>query len=284
MTSPARWTSLELVRWTTEYFRRHALDTPRLDAEVLLAYALGVRRLDLYLRFEEPIAEPVRDRYRELVRRRAIDRVPVAQLTGQREFWSRPFRVTPDVLVPRPETEGVVEAVLELRPSRVIDAGTGCGAIACSIALELPAARVVALDRSREALRVARENVTALGVSGRVWFVRSSWLSAIGAWADVIAANPPYVPSGLLAELPPDVRHEPHCALDGGPDGLGAIRELVAGARSSLRRPGAMVLEVGEGQAPGVEGLLRAAGADATETRKDLAGVERVVIGRFGEA
>jgi release factor glutamine methyltransferase len=283
VSSNGSWTPLELVRWTTTYFERHSVPTPRLDAELLLAHVLGLRRIDLYLRFDSPVEAAARERYRALIRRRAEERLPIAYLTGEREFWSRSFRVTPDVLTPRPETEGVVEAVVALRPSLVVDAGTGSGAIACSLALELPEARVVALDRSVAALRVARENAERLGLDGRIGFVASRWLSALGRPADVIAANPPYIPSGELETLPPEVRHEPRAALDGGPDGLEAIRELIRDAPLHLRRPGAIVIEVGPDHAAPVEMLLRAAGAGETEIRKDLAGVERVVVGRFSE-
>lgn len=207
----------------------------------------------------------------------------MAYLTEEREFWSLRFRVTPDVLTPRPETEGVVEAAVALRPSLVVDAGTGSGAIACSLALELPESRIFAIDRSVAALRVARENAARLGLDGRIRFIASAWLSALGEPVDLIAANPPYVPSGELQSLPPEVRHEPRVALDGGPDGLDAIRALIREAPLHLRRPGAIVLEVGPGHAAAVEGLLRDAGAGQVEIRKDLAGMERVVVGRFSE-
>lgn len=284
MRSSGSWTPLRLVNWTTGYFRRHGVERPRLDAEILLAHVLGVRRLDLYLRFDAGVQAPDRERYRDLVRRRAEDRVSVAHLTGEREFWSHTFLVGPHVLSPRPETEGVVEAVLELEPALLIDAGTGCGAIACAVASALPGVRVLAIDRSHEALRVARRNVERLGLGDRVCLAAGSWLEAVGGPVDVIAANPPYVPTGEIEALPPEVRHEPRTALDGGPDGLDAVRALASRASRCLRRPGALVLEVGAGQAAEVERLLRAAGADRAESRKDLAGVERVVVGRFGEA
>jgi release factor glutamine methyltransferase len=282
VTPKVDWMPLALVREAAGYLARHGVPTPRLDAELLLAHALGSRRIDLYLRFDEPVGEREIDRYRELVRRRATERVSVASLTGEREFWSRPFRVAPETIAPRPETEGVVEAVIGLRPSRVIDAGTGCGAIACAVALELPGCQVLALDRSRAALRVAAENRRALGLEERVWLAQAHWLAPLRAWADVIAANPPYVPTAELEGLAPEVRHEPRSALDGGPDGLDALRAILREAPPLLRRPGAIVLEVGQGQAARVESLLREAGAAGTEVRKDLAGIERVVLGRFG--
>ena len=283
MSGPTVWTPLELVRWTTGYFRRNGLETPRLDAEILLAHVLGVRRIDLYLQFDRPVGKTERERYREFVRRRAVDRVPVAYLTEEREFWCNPLRVHPGALVPRPETEGVVEAVLELRPARVVDVGTGCGAIACAVALQLPEAEVFAVDRSRAALRLARENIERLNLAGRVRLVAADLLSSLDTRVDVVAANLPYVPTAELATLPPEVSHEPQIALDGGHDGLDLLRRLIGESPRLLRKPGAIVLEVGEGQAGKVEALVRAEGFHPVEVRKDLAGLERVVIGRLVE-
>ena len=276
-----RWTPIELVRWTTDYFRGCGIATPRLDAELLLAHVLGERRIDLYLGFERAVEAADRARYRELVRRRGVDRLPVAYLTGEREFWSLPLRVGPEVLVPRPETETLVETVRELRPSRVVDVGTGCGTIACAVAAELPEAFVLAIDLAPAALRVARANAERLGLEPRVRVAAGDLLGPVAGRWDVVAANLPYVPTARLAALPPEVRHEPRMALDGGPEGLDLLRRLVADAPRALARPGALVLEVGEGQASEVEGLVRGAGAAGTEIRKDLAGIERVVIGCF---
>jgi release factor glutamine methyltransferase len=282
VSGPERWTPLELVRWTREYFERHELPSPRLDAELLLAHAMGVGRLDLYLRFEEEVDPEARSSFRELVRRRAQERVPVAYLTGSREFWSRSFRVSHDVLVPRPETETLVQAVLDLAPTRFADVGTGSGAIAAAVALERPNCRVVASDRSAGALDVARSNLEALELLDRVELIQGDGLEPLAGEFDVIACNPPYIPTGELEGLPPEVRHEPPEALDGGPDGLRLIERLVAQAPGRLARPGHLVLEVGAGQATGVEELLGAAGAERVAIRKDLAGVERVVVGSFG--
>jgi release factor glutamine methyltransferase len=277
----SEWTPLALVRWTTDYFQKHGLPTPRLDAELLLAHVLGGRRIDLYLGFEAPVGESERGRYRDLVRRRADDRVPVAYLTGEREFWSCTLQVEPEVLVPRPETECVVEAVVALGPTRVVDVGTGSGAIGCAVALECPEATVVAIDRSPVAVRVARANAERLGLGDRVRFLVGDLLSPVAGRWDVVVANLPYVPTASLSTLPPEVRHEPKMALDGGPDGLDVVRELVRHAPGALSHAGAVVLEVGEGQASEVERLLREAGAPDTAVRKDLAGIERVVIARF---
>jgi release factor glutamine methyltransferase len=276
------WTPLALVEWTREYFARHGVPSARLDAELLLAHVLGAGRLDLYLRFEEPVGTEARGAYRELVRRRAEERVPVAYLTGVREFWSLPLRVTPEVLIPRPETETLVRAVADLRPARVADVGTGSGALAAALATELPEARIEASDVSPAAAEVARQNLAALGLAERVAVRVGEGLAPLEGSFDAIASNPPYIPSGDLDRLPPEVRHEPRLALDGGPDGLRVIGMLVAEAPARLAPGGWLALEVGEGQAGAVEALLREAGAAAVTRRKDLAGAERVVLGRFG--
>ena len=278
------WTSLELVRWTADYFTRAGIPSARLDAELLLAHALGCRRLDLYLQFERPIEEAERARYRELIQRRGRERVPVAQLVGEREFWSRAFTVSADVLVPRPETEILVQATLEGPVDRVLDFGTGSGNVAAAIALERPACRVVAVDCSRKALGVAGRNLVRQGVHDRVGLVCAEGLAPVGGRFDAIVSNPPYVPTGELAGLAPELAHEPRVALDGGPDGLVVLRRLVEEAPSRLAPGGRLLLEVGAGQAPAVRELARAAGAEV-ELHRDLAGIERVVVARFqGEA
>ena len=276
------WTPLELVRWTTAYFERYAVPTPRLDAELLLAHALGVTRIDLYLRFEETVPESRRAPFRDLVRRRAAERVPVAYLVGEREFWSLPFEVTPETLIPRPDTETLVRAVVELAPRSVADIGTGCGAIALALAKELPEARVVGAELAPGALEVARRNGERLGLAERVEWVLCDALAGLEGPFEAIVSNPPYVPTAELEGLAPELRHEPRVALDGGPDGRRLIGRLVAEAPALLAPDGVLALEVGIGQAAGVATALKRAGANGVETRKDLAGIERVVLGRFG--
>ena len=284
MSAPAPqqvWTPLELVRWTGEYFRTHGVESPRLDAELLLAHVLGARRIDLYLRFDQPLQAEERAVYRELVRRRARERVPVAYLTGTREFWSRPLRVTPDVLIPRPETEGLVQLAAKLAPRRAADIGTGSGAIALALALELPEVEITAVDVSEAALAVARENLAAHGVAERVTLRCGRGLAPLEGRFDLIASNPPYVPSAELDGLAPELRHEPRLALDGGPDGLDVIRELAAAAREKLVPGGHLVLEIGADQGARTSELLSAAGAAHVEVQPDLAGRDRVVLARF---
>ncbi len=279
-----RWTVLELIRWTQGYFERHGVPSARLDAELLLAWVMGVQRIDLYVGFERRVAEQERARFRELVRERATERVPVAYLTGQREFWSLPIRVTRDVLIPRPETETLVRVALELKPDRICEVGTGSGCLSAALASELPAARIQALDCSEAALEVARSNFEALGVLDRIELLASDGLTAACGPFDLLISNPPYIPSSDLDALEPEIGHEPRVALDGGADGLRFLRRLIEQAPEKLARPGWLALEVGRGQSPIVEEHCLALGAARVEIHKDLAGIERVVAARFEEA
>jgi release factor glutamine methyltransferase len=281
--SAAEWSRMELVRWTADFFRQHGVAQPRLDAEVLLAHVVGGTRLDLYMAFDRPLEEAERARYRELVRRRAKERVPVAYLTGVREFWSLPFRVTPDVLIPRPETETLVRAALDEKPARVLELGVGSGCISAALARELPNAELVAVDVSPRALDVARENLAALALLDRVELLLADGLRDVAGRFDLVVSNPPYVARAELAGLAPEVRHEPVLALDGGEDGLDVIRRICSEAPERLERPGALALEVGAGQAAEVEALLRRSGASSVQVANDLAGIPRVVLGRYGE-
>ena len=283
MSAPQQWTTLELVRWPADFFKQHDVPQARLDAELLLAHTLGCTRMDLYLAFEKPLNEAERGRYRELVRRRAKERVPVAYLVERREFWSLPFRVTPDVLIPRPETETLVQVALDRKPRRALELGVGSGCVSGALLRELPDLSIVAVDVSPAALELARENLAALGVLDRVELVLADGLGDVSGAFDLVVSNPPYVETDTLAGLAPELRHEPRLALDGGPDGLAAIRQLCAEAPARLERPGWLALELGQGQAPVVADLLRAAGAAEVETFPDLAGIARVVLGRFAE-
>jgi release factor glutamine methyltransferase len=284
--STVEWTRMELLRWTADYFRQHGVPQARLDAELLLAHVVGGSRMDLYLAFERPLAEAERAQYRELVRRRAKERVPVAYLTGRREFWSLAFRVSEDVLIPRPETETLVQAALDQKPRRVLELGTGSGCISAALARELPGAEIVAVDVSPRALELARENLATLGLLERVELVLADGLRDLDPAGrfDLVVSNPPYVAKAELEALPAEVRHEPLLALDGGADGLDLIRRLCAEAPALLERPGAIALEVGAGQAAEVGELMRRSGAAGVETKSDLAGIPRVVLGRFAEA
>lgn len=278
----------ELARATAQ-LARAGIDTARIDAEWLLAGMLGGGRFALYLDSGRELSAPVVETYRTLVQRRAA-REPLQQILGWTEFRGLRLRVTPDVLVPRPETEVLAEWALERLPSPdarrrplVIDVGTGSGCLACAIARARSDLDVLAIDVSPVAAVVARANARDLGVSHQVRVIVADLFGGVGALtADAIVANPPYLPSRTLRALPPEVaRHEPRLALDGGPDGLAVTRRLIAAASRCLRPAGALLLETaGEDQVAAVGPLMRAAGFAAVVARRDLAGVERFVGGR----
>ena len=275
------------------------LPTARQDAEWLLAAVLGVERFALYLEPERALAEADGGRYRALVARRA-GHEPLQHLLGYEDFRGLRLRVTPDVLIPRPETEGLVEWALELvdglsadgrragaisGPPLMVDIGTGSGAIACALAAARPDARVLATELSPAALTVAEGNARALGLADRVRLLAGDLLAPLAAEPGrlaMIVANVPYLPSGILPSLPREVfGFEPRQALDGGPDGLAVIRRLLAAAPAALRPGGWLVLEIGEDQAATVAGLMDAQGFVDVATREDLRGVTRYVAGRL---
>jgi release factor glutamine methyltransferase len=270
----------------TAVLARAGVDRPRVDAEWLLAGLLGVGRATLALELDAGLDAETARRYDAAVRRRA-GREPLQRILGWEDFRGLRVRVTPDVLVPRPETEMLVEWSLELVPAPrlAVDVGAGSGCIACAIAAERPATRVVATDRSPAAAAVARTNAESLGVGHRVDVIVADLLAPLGAaGADLIVANLPYIPTSTLATLSPEVvRHDPAGALDGGADGLAEIRRLIATAGSRLADGGVLVLETAGGtQTPVVVELMRSAGFTGVATRPDLPGVERFVAGRCG--
>ena len=281
-----RWTVLELLKWTTDYFKAKGIDTARLDAEILLGFALGIDRLRLYLDFDKPITAEERTRFRELVKRRADERVPVAYLTGVREFWSLPLAVTPDVLVPRPETETLVEAVLAELPDveaelTAFDLGTGSGAIALALAKERPKLRVVAGDVSPAALAVAQRNAEALGLADRVHFVQGDGFAPVlGQRFDVIVSNPPYLAESEARTLDPELAHEPRGALFAGADGAALLRRIVHEAQLCLRPGGLLALELAPAQADELTQCLAERGFDGPRSHRDLGGRPRVVTAR----
>ncbi len=284
--STEQWTILRLLEWTTDYLSENGAESPRLDAEVLLAEARRCSRIELYTAFNELADEKLRTAFRELVRRRA-EGTPVAYLVGRREFYSRDFRVTPDVLIPRPETEFVVTTLLDLagadrnRQFAIADVGTGSGILAISAALELPASRITATDLSPTAIQVAKGNAERHGVAGRIQFVESDVLEAIdgGSTFDFIISNPPYVSEPEFRELSPSVRdYEPRLALVGGATGTELIERLLIQSASRLVPGGYLIVEI----SPMIETTvyeLAAAGDRFTElqTVKDLANHSRVI-------
>ena len=269
-----QWTILDVLKWTTGYFSANLVDTPRLTAEILLAEVLGIDRIGLYIRFDQPLSEDERDRFRALVKRRTLGE-PVAYILGRKDFWKINLAVTPDVLIPRPETEILVEAALEMMPAenrrppaRVIDMGTGSGAIVISLAHARPDPLYFASDISPAALRVAAGNAVLNNVADRISFFSANWFQAVSPACsfDMILSNPPYVPSGELGSLAPEIfGHEPFTALDGDADGLRDIAALVAESPKYLVPGGVLVMEIGHDQ--------RAAVAQMAENRSEWKGV-----------
>ena len=286
--SPAEaWTIRRVVAWATDDLRSRGSSSPRLDVELLLGLVLKLDRVQLIVDADRPLSKDELAAYRALHRRRRAGE-PVAYLRGVREFYGRNFRVDARVLVPRPETEILVETALRRTralslSARVLDLCTGSGCVAITLARERPTTRVVAVDLSEGALVVARENATRLGVTHQIALLRSDLYAALdpGARFDLITANPPYISELEIPSLPPDVRDfEPRLALAGGEDGLAVVRRVVLGARSFLAPGGVLALEVGAGQAPEVQALFEQGGFTAIERQRDYAGHERVVSGQ----
>jgi release factor glutamine methyltransferase len=291
MAEQEAWTIGRLLQWTTGFLKERGAECPRLDAEVLLAHACGCRRIDLYTRFDELPGDEVRAAFRDLVRRRA-EGMPVAYLVGRREFYSLSFRVTPDVLIPRPETEFLLIRLLDLaadcRPSgerlEIADVGTGSGALAICAARKLPGCRVTAIDRSPAALDVARANAAEHGVQQQIEFLEADLLSTVPPVErfDFVVSNPPYVAEREFASLPRDVRdYEPRAALVGGPTGTEVIARLIPQAASRLVPGGWLLLEVSPMIEPAVQSLVAdEPRLERQPTIKDLAGLARVVQAR----
>jgi release factor glutamine methyltransferase len=254
------------------------------EARRLFALGAGIEAGGVRAVADTPLAAEALARFNALVARRA-DHEPFAYIAGEREFWSLPFRVTPATLIPRPDTETVVEAALaHVRARsgnvlRILDLGTGSGCILLALVSELPRANGIGVDMSEAALEVAAVNARALGLADRAAFRRGNWTDGIAGPFDLIVSNPPYIPEGDIAALDADVaRFEPHAALAGGRDGLDAYRAIAAAAPPLLAPGGALLLEVGFGQAEDVSTLLRGAGLDIHAVRADLAGIPRCVV------
>jgi release factor glutamine methyltransferase len=288
----APWTILHLLRWSARYLEEKGVPEPRLDAEHLLAHVLDVGRLDLYLQFERPLALDELERFKPLLLERSR-RKPLQYVLGKAAFRDLELAVDPRVLIPRPETEELVGAVLDRvrgwgrTDLTAVDVGTGSGAIALSLASEGPFDRVVAIERSAEALRVAAANAAALGLRDRVELREGDLLDPLGEGErfHVVVSNPPYVGEREHRDLQPEVtRWEPVEALVAPDEGLGVLRRLVAGAPSHLEPGGILALEVGAGQAEAVAELVRRTeGLDAPAVLRDLSGRERLVLATRGE-
>lgn len=277
------WTIRRVLTWTTQHLEKRNIDAPRLTAEILIGHVLSMSRVRLYIDLDRPLNKEELGKIRALIERR-LAHEPTQYLVGVKEFYGRPFTVDPRVLIPRPETELLVERVLsgfakDAAP-RIVDVCTGSGCIATTIALERPGATVVATDLSSDACAVARGNVEKLGA--KVEVLQGDLLEPVRQRDpfDVIVSNPPYIASGEIAGLMTEVRKEPRLALDGGEDGLLLIRRLIEDGRSCLKPGGLLAMEIGETQGAAVRELLTAAGYAEVAIEKDLARHERMAFGR----
>ncbi|MFQ5647209.1 MAG: peptide chain release factor N(5)-glutamine methyltransferase [bacterium] len=254
------WTILGVLEWTGDFFRQKGIERGRFEAERLLAHVIGCERLDLYLNFDQPLSPAELSAFRQLVTARA-KREPLQYLTGFQEFWSLPFEVGPDVLVPRPDSERLIEILLETTKSqdrgKILDLGTGSGALAVAASSELPDFSVYASDLSRAAVRTASANAEKL--EKRVSFAVGNWLEMFQPGSfDFIISNPPYIRTGDFDNLMPEVRnHEPRLALDGGADGLECYRKIIRDAPGYLKPAGVLLLEIGCDQAVEIKGLFQ---------------------------
>jgi release factor glutamine methyltransferase len=295
----APWTTLAVLDWTTQKFQDAKIGAARLEAQVLLAHALACKRIELYTNFDRPMSEPELATYRGLIRRRLAGE-PLAYLVGEHEFWSLPFWVDASVLVPRADTETLIEVALaryrsvaapadaaeappvEASPRRLLDLCTGSGAIVISLLHELPELTAVATDVSAAALAVAARNAARNGVSERLELRQGDlWAPVAGEQFDLIVSNPPYVATAVIDTLAVEVRNEPRIALDGGTDGLRFYDRIIAAAQTHLVAAGWLVLEHGFDQAEPVSQRLRDAGFAEIETVRDLGKNPRVTVGRM---
>lgn len=282
------WTIGRILKWTEQYFKDKGIESPRLDAEVLLAHVLEKQRIYLYVHFDEPLQPGELAAYREMIKKRVL-RVPVAQILGEKEFMGLTFKVTADTLVPRPDTEILVQAAVDrLRamageePLRFADIGTGSGAICLSVLHYLAGTVADTVDISPAARAVAEENAASLGLADRITFHTGDLLQPLsGISFAAILSNPPYIPEADIATLAPEVRlKEPHTALSGGRDGLDFYHRLAKEAPAMLVPGGFTAFEVGIHQAGDVADLLKANPLiDRTEILPDYAGIDRVVVG-----
>ncbi len=287
------WTVLRLIRWTTNYLAGKGVARARLDAELLLADLLGLTRVELYLNYDRPLLSPELAGFRERVRRRAMFE-PVAYIIGRKEFYSLELKVNPQVLIPRPETELLVDQALQLAqarlsgpekevgPLRIVDLGTGCGAIVIALACNLPQAEFWALDLSESALETAGVNAAAHGLTERITFIKGDLLSPLkdqAGFFHLIVANLPYVPRSAFNDMDPDVKDfEPRLALDGGEDGLDLIGEAIKQAHPLLRPQGALLLEIWPTHARRITEMGESGGYDQVSVFKDLSGRDRVAV------
>ena len=279
------WRVIDLIQWTTNYLKCHNIPSSRLDAELLLGYVLKKSRLQLYLNFDMPVFQETLLVFRELIKRRA-GHTPLSYLTNQKEFMSLAFYVDSRVLIPRPETEILVETVLKQQSGkrRLIDIGTGSGSIAVSLATNLPDWEIVATDLTADVLEVARKNAVIHGCTERITFLQGNLFAPVKTLEnrsfDWIASNPPYISSKDFPTLPTDIRdHEPKTALIAGCDGLNIIRQIITGAPQFLNPDGRLILEIGNNQSEQVQNLIQSNPAyNDCQVIVDYSGLERIIV------
>ena len=276
-------TVLEIIKRTTEFLEKRGVEPARLNAELLVGHALGLKRMALYLQFERPLTEPELEKIRPLVKRRG-NREPLQYITGETEFAGLKLKVDARALIPRPETERLIELLQEklaTPPAGILDLGTGSGAIALALAKIYPAATVTAVDQSRPALALAEENARACGLEARVRFLHSDWFSALRPedQFELIVANPPYLSDGETRAAQPEVRDfEPFAALSAGPNGAAALEHIISGARAHLAAGGLLACETGIAQHAHLLSVAARAGYPRTESLRDLTGRDRYVL------
>lgn len=276
------WTIGALLQWTQQYFAGKGIDSPRLDAEILLAHVLHKERIYLYAHYDEPMNPQELAAYRELVKKRA-NRYSVAHILGTQPFMGLDFKVSEDVLIPRPETEMLVETVVTAAEGTapvIIDIGTGSGAIVLSLLHYLPQATGTGVDISTKALAIAAENGRSLGLDDRVTWIESDLFTQVPpCTCDWLVSNPPYLTQGDMEQLQPEVRHDPALALYGGDDGLDFYRRIAADSPAFVKVGGHCAVEIGAGQADDVTAIFCTGGAyDHEQTVKDYGGIDRVLV------
>ncbi len=278
------WTILKILQWTVDYFVSHQIENSRLDAEILLAKVLGLTRVQLYTRFDQPLQDEELKNYKAFIQRR-IKREPLAYIVGSKEFYSRDFIVTSDVLIPRPETEMLIDEAISFAKDRetlqMVDLGTGSGCIAITLALEIPNSLVWAIDFSEKALEITKKNVEKYQLQERVRIIyadilKQEWSKEISPF-DLIVSNPPYISSGEIEKLTPEIQFEPRAALDGGKEGFDYYETMIPSSFLHLKKGGIALFEIGFDQEKKIRELLEKTGNDNFEIKLDLAGHPRVV-------